>query len=135
MLVFKCTINVTFKHLLQPFFFFFLNEKWFFSTVPAPYGPIMRSCHDKIPTTADCKTPYLCMMSFKSQKQFKLICVPVFQKSVFSNTEHIMSIWDKLHIHYTVSMGKYGFMAVAKVQTPNFQVLVGRTSNDQVSIR
>ena len=51
-----------------------------------------------------------------------------------TNSEDIMGVTHKRHLHHRVSMGEEGSMAVPKIQAPDFDVLVGRPADQQMGV-
>ena len=60
-----------------------------------------------------------------------LLTVKHFNHAVLAGTEKVMGAWDKTNAHDGVGMGKHRFVAISKIQTPDFHVLVAAGGHQQ----
>ena len=72
------------------------------------------------------------MVPRNRQDLLKLVAVPVFDHLVLAGAEEVMRAGHKGKRHDGVAVCKYRFMAIAKVQSPDFDVLIRRTSDDHL---
>ena len=74
------------------------------------------------------------MMAWNRQNLLEFVTVPVFDHLVLAGAEEVMRSWNKRQRHNRVAVRKYRLMAVTKVQAPDFDVLIGRASDDHLRI-
>ena len=60
-----------------------------------------------------------------------LLTVKHFNHAVLAGTEKVMGAWDKTNAHDGVGMGKHRFVAISKIQAPDFHVLVAADGHQQ----
>lgn len=63
-----------------------------------------------------------------------LISIPIFKELVFANCPEVMRPFFECDLHDTIFMSEDRFMAVAKVETPDFDIFVRRTGYDEFRI-
>lgn len=63
-----------------------------------------------------------------------LVSIPVFHHLVFANCPKVMGLFLKRDLHNRFIVREYGFVTVTKIETPDLNVLVGRTCHDQFGI-
>ena len=106
---------------------------------------------NKFTLVADCQRPHFAMMAFKLLYTLKLwpsysvlplchpnetylVCIPVLNQTVLAYRPEVVRAFFKLNLHDRVVVRKQRSMAIAKVETPDFDVLVGRTGNNELRI-
>lgn len=59
----------------------------------------------------------------------KVVSIPSLKEPVLTGRDELVSIREELHCHYTGVVSKQRLVAVAKVQSPNANVLVSGTTS------
>eukprot|EP01046_Picozoa_sp_COSAG06_P064982 COSAG06_NODE_15756_length_1047_cov_1.199367_2_plen_64_part_01 len=62
----------------------------------------------------------------------ELVAVPVLDHLILASTEEVVSARDKAQRHDGVVVGKDRLVAIAKVKSPDLDVLVGGTGDDHL---
>ena len=69
---------------------------------------------------------YLIEMTLQGENPFKIVRIPLFDLSVFSGREEHVRVGDELDGCHGVIVRKDGLVTITKIETPNFNVFVGR---------
>ena len=128
-----------------------LNCYRFIELLPDSNRLVVRPCHDEIGEIADSECPNFAVMALKLLDVLKLnrfgisltgvllslfctylITIPILKKLILSDCPKIMTFLFERHLHHAVVMRKYRLMAVAKIETPDFDVFVSGRRHDKL---
>ena len=89
---------------------------------------------DELAMVADGKRPYLAVVALELLNEFELVAVPVLEHLVFAYGPEVMRrlplaltrvVTLEGDLHNALVMGEERFVAIAKVEAPDLDVLVG----------
>mmetsp|Transcript_18892 Transcript_18892/g.45123 ORF Transcript_18892/g.45123 Transcript_18892/m.45123 type:complete len:266 (-) Transcript_18892:1283-2080(-) len=89
---------------------------------------------DKVADARHSAAPRLGVVAGQLQQQLPLVCVPVPQAAVLADGEAVMRVLDKHEVHDRVRVSEDGAVAIAKVEAPELDVLVGRPAREESAV-
>lgn len=120
--------------------------------LPNTDGLVMRPGYDKLPMVADRQSPDFAVVAIELLNVLELhdlfssernasegkaypITIPVLEHLVLPDRPEIMRVLFERNLHDTFLVSENRSMAVAKVEAPNLDILVGRASYDELGVR
>ena len=82
----------------------------------------------------NCQSPNFAKMSFERKNSLKIIRIPLLNQPIFTRGKKVMSVWYKSNRSHIIIMRENGLVTIAKIQTPNFDVFVRTSGDDQCGI-
>ncbi len=89
----------------------------------------MPSTGDETTPSSNGECPDFRVMTIEFHDLLVPVAVPVLDGPVFGGREEVVGVWDETDLHDGVLVGEDGFMAVAEIETPDFDVFVGASSD------
>lgn len=94
----------------------------------------MAGADDDLADAADGERPYFAVVPVHFEDVLELVAVPVLDEAVFPRGEEVVRVALKGDVHDAVLVREEALVAVAKVEAPDLDVLVGRARRNQLAV-